>query len=42
MHVCFLCDEYPPCQHGGVGAMVQALGRALVERGHRVTVVGLL
>src|SRR5512141_3083255 len=40
LHVCYLCDEYPPEGVGGVGAFVQTLGRALVRRGHRVSVVG--
>ena len=40
MHICFLCNEYPPSQHGGVGSFVQTLGRELVARGHRITVVG--
>ena len=41
MHICFLCNEYPPSQHGGVGTAVQTLARGLMERGHQVTVVGL-
>ncbi len=41
LHVCFLCSEYPPASHGGVGVFTQTLGRALVEKGHRATVVGL-
>jgi glycosyltransferase involved in cell wall biosynthesis len=41
LHVCFICNEYPPAPHGGIGTMVQALARALVQKGHRVTVVGV-
>lgn len=41
MHICFLCNEYPPSPHGGIGTMVLALGRELVARGHRVTVLGV-
>lgn len=41
MHVCFVCNEYPPGTHGGVGSFTQTLARALVTRGHRVTVVGI-
>ena len=41
LHVCFLCHEYPPEPHGGVGTVIQALARALVARGHRVTVLGI-
>jgi glycosyltransferase involved in cell wall biosynthesis len=40
MHICFLCNEYPPAPHGGVGSFTQTLARALVRRGHRVKVVG--
>jgi len=41
MHICFLCNEYPPGKHGGVGSFTQTLARALVERGHKATVVGI-
>lgn len=40
MHICYLCNEYPPAPHGGIGTVVQTLGRALVRRGHAVTVLG--
>ena len=41
MHVCFLCNEYPPGPHGGIGSFTQTLGRGLAAAKHRVTVVGL-
>ncbi len=41
MNILFICDEYPPGQHGGIGTMVQVLGRELVRQGHSVVVVGL-
>jgi len=41
MHICYICNEYPPASHGGIGSMVQALSRSLVARGHAVTVVGI-
>ena len=41
MHICFLCNEYPPGRHGGVGSFTQTLSRALVRCGHKVTVIGL-
>jgi glycosyltransferase involved in cell wall biosynthesis len=41
MHVCFLCNEYPPSPHGGVGSFTQTLARALTARGHDTTVVGV-
>jgi glycosyltransferase involved in cell wall biosynthesis len=41
MHLCFLCNEYPPGPHGGVGSVTQTLAQALVARGHVVTVMGI-
>ncbi|MGE0128182.1 MAG: glycosyltransferase family 4 protein [Blastocatellales bacterium] len=41
MHICFICNEYPPGRHGGVGSFTQTLGRALTRNGCRVTVVGV-
>lgn len=41
MKIAFVCNEYPPIPHGGIGSYVQTLGRALVAAGHEVTVVGL-
>lgn len=41
MHICFLCNEYPPGRHGGVGSFTQTLARALAARGHQVTSIGL-
>lgn len=41
MHIVYLCPEYPPSRHGGIGSFVQTLGRSLVARGHRVSVLGL-
>jgi glycosyltransferase involved in cell wall biosynthesis len=41
MHIVYLCPEYPPSRHGGIGSFIQTLGRALAARGHQVTVIGL-
>jgi glycosyltransferase involved in cell wall biosynthesis len=41
MHICFLCNEYPPSRHGGIGSLTQTLGRALTRNGCRVTVAGV-
>jgi glycosyltransferase involved in cell wall biosynthesis len=41
MKICFVCNEYPPSRHGGIGAFVQILGRALVRSGHFVRVIGI-
>jgi glycosyltransferase involved in cell wall biosynthesis len=40
VRICFLCNEYPPGPHGGIGTLTQLLGRALVRSGHAVRVVG--
>jgi len=37
----FICSEYPPGPHGGIGTMTQVLSRALVQDGHRVQVAGI-
>ena len=41
MHICFLCHEYPPGKGGGIGSFTQTIGRALAQRGHRITVLGI-
>lgn len=40
MHIGFLSTEYPPLPSGGIGTSLRNLARALVAKGHRVTVVG--
>jgi len=41
MNICFVCSEYPPGPHGGIGTITQLLARALVQAGHGVRVVGV-
>jgi glycosyltransferase involved in cell wall biosynthesis len=43
MHICFITSEFPKTgyPHGGVGTFVGTLGKALVEKGVKVSVVGL-
>ena len=41
MRLCFICPEYPPGPHGGVGTMTRILARALVRAGHEARVVGV-
>ncbi|RYD52862.1 MAG: glycosyltransferase family 1 protein [Sphingobacteriales bacterium] len=41
MNILFVCDEYPPGPHGGIGTAVQTLARQLVKTGHRVWVAGI-
>ena len=40
MRIGIVCDEYPPGPHGGLGTCARVLGRAFVERGHEVRVIG--
>ena len=40
MNILYLCDEYPPGKHGGIGTVVQLLAREMVRQGHNVVVVG--
>jgi alpha-maltose-1-phosphate synthase len=40
MHVAFLTLEFPPFASGGIGTSIRNLARALVQQGHRVTVLG--
>jgi glycosyltransferase involved in cell wall biosynthesis len=41
MRICFICCEYPPSPHGGIGSATQSLARELVRLGHKVRVVGI-
>ncbi|MFL5733349.1 MAG: glycosyltransferase family 4 protein [Chloroflexia bacterium] len=41
IRICFLCNEYPPGPHGGIGTMTRVLARALVEDGHQARVIGI-
>lgn len=40
MNILYLCDEYPPGRHGGIGTSVQMLARQMVKAGHNVVVAG--
>lgn len=41
MKIAFLCNEYPPRPHGGIGTFVHAVTHGLAKKGHLVTVVAL-
>jgi glycosyltransferase involved in cell wall biosynthesis len=41
MHICFVCNEFPPAPHGGTGSSYHDLALGLVQAGHNVTVVGV-
>jgi glycosyltransferase involved in cell wall biosynthesis len=39
MHICFIAHEYPLWNTGGIGSFIQTIGRSLVAKGHRVSVL---
>ena len=41
MNILYLCDEYPPGRHGGIGTSVRLLARQMAKLGHNVVVAGL-
>ncbi|MFH1058426.1 MAG: glycosyltransferase family 4 protein [Pseudomonadota bacterium] len=41
MRIIFVCHEYPPRPHGGIGTFTQTTARGLAAAGHPVQVVGL-
>jgi len=41
MNILYLCDEYPPGKHGGIGTYVRLIARQMVKLGHKVIVAGL-
>lgn len=40
MNILYLCDEYPPCKHGGIGTATRILAQEIVRKGHQVVVCG--
>jgi glycosyltransferase involved in cell wall biosynthesis len=41
VNILFVCNEYPPGPHGGIGTLTRTLARGLASVGHRVAVVGV-
>ncbi|PKO09634.1 MAG: hypothetical protein CVU40_10090 [Chloroflexi bacterium HGW-Chloroflexi-2] len=41
MKILFICNEYPPAPHGGVGTYVKNIAKNLSDLGHKVYVVGV-
>ena len=43
MHICFIANEYPKegFPHGGIGSFVKTMSHLLVEKNHKVTVLGI-
>ncbi len=40
MRILFVCSEYPPAPHGGIGVFVFTLAHKMEELGHQVFVIG--
>lgn len=40
MKITYICNEYPPAPHGGIGTFVQTLARGLVANDNTVSVIG--
>lgn len=40
MRLLFICHEYPPKQHGGIGSFTKLLAEKLASKGHDVCVIG--
>lgn len=41
MLITYLCNEYPPAPHGGIGTFVHTMACAMARAGHDVTVAGM-
>jgi glycosyltransferase involved in cell wall biosynthesis len=43
MHICFITNEYPKLDfpHGGVGTFIHTIAHKLIEKGHKVSVIGI-
>lgn len=41
MRILFVCNEYPPYEHGGIGSFTRDIAEGLVSAGNNVTVWGL-
>jgi len=41
MKILFVCNEYPPSPHGGVGTFTKTLAHELAQSGHTISIVGM-
>ena len=41
MNICFICSEYPPFSHGGIGVYTKSMAEELQKIGHKVVVIGI-
>jgi len=39
MHIGFVCHEYPPCHHGGIGSFTKDLAEGLVKEGFCISIL---
>lgn len=40
MNILFVCNEYPPVPHGGIGTFTFSLASQLAAQGHHISVIG--
>jgi glycosyltransferase involved in cell wall biosynthesis len=41
MNILYICNEYPPLPHGGIGTVTQILAEGMASLGHKVHVAGV-
>jgi glycogen synthase len=41
MNILYICNEYPPGRHGGIGSATKNLVEEMAGNGHKVFVAGL-
>ena len=39
LHIYYICNEYPPRDHGGIGTFVKYISKSMADAGHKVTIV---
>lgn len=40
MKILYICNEYPPMHHGGIGSYTKLIAESLSKKGHKVYVIG--
>jgi glycosyltransferase involved in cell wall biosynthesis len=40
MNILFICNEYPPSPHGGIGTVTQTIARGLFQKGNAIVIAG--
>jgi glycosyltransferase involved in cell wall biosynthesis len=40
MKITYICNEYPPVPHGGIGTFVHTMAHAMAKEGHEVLIIG--